>query len=77
MKKSLFMAALVAAVATGAWFGFSSDSNSGLTPAQTANLDALTNSEIIVEYDKNCAAGGPDVCVPNWYTYIRDQYVYK
>lgn len=77
MKKTIYSAFLATAVAFGAWIGFSSSHDDELTPAQIANLEALTDAEGYVKYDKNCAAGGPNMCVPNWYTIIYDQYVYN
>jgi len=62
MKKKIFYGLAVAALAT-AGFAIADDaSRLSLTPSQIENLEALSDPEILIEYDKICLSG-KDYCV--------------
>lgn len=78
MKKSIIISTVVAVVAANATI--ISIANRApeveLTPTQIANIEALTQGEGYVEYDKNCQSGGYETCVPNPFQIIENQVIY-
>lgn len=63
-------------VAAVALFAATSENEVELTPTEIANIEALTQGEGYVEYDKNCQNGGKKICVPNPFQIIYDQIIY-
>ena len=58
MKKTVIAAAIVAAVGLSAYLGFRPDPASTLTELQLANAEALSDTEITIEFHKGCLSDG-------------------
>lgn len=64
MKKIILSVALVAATGAGIVVGVNQPKpDKAFSDLEAANIEAITEWEIIVEYDKGCLAGGDDICV--------------
>ncbi len=51
--------------------GFKTTEKSSMSALTVSNIEALTNSEVTVEYDKNCVDDPQENCVPNYMGLIR------
>lgn len=64
MKKIILPIALAAATGAGIVVGVNQPRpDKAFSDLVAANIEAISEWEIIVEYDKGCLAGGEEVCV--------------
>ena len=66
MKAKLKILAISAIVATGCLIGISGFQTTEKAALTIANVEALTQVEVIIEYDKCCVRDLNDICVPNY-----------
>lgn len=70
--KKIFIVTLVAIAATSSLYGiYNHTQKSELNSLILTNAEALSSSEIIVGWDKNCIRGG-DGCCPNPYQWMPE-----
>lgn len=66
MKTKLKIVAASAIVATGCLMGISRFQTTECSAIALANVEALTDSRVVVEYDKCCAEDAEYLCILNY-----------
>ncbi len=69
-------AAIVAVGCLAGISGFKTMEKSSMSALTVSNIEALTNYEVTVEYDKCCVEDATDVCVPNYMGVIESAKPY-